>query len=564
MLDELHARNVALIRDASIAPSSGLTVLTGETGAGKSALLSSIKLLVGERADAGAVREGAEALEVEGRFYVRGGDDEGCVVRRRVGADGRGRAWLDGRVGSVREISEKVGRTVDLCGQHEHQRLLQVQTHVEMLDAWAGEPAALALAGYREALAAAGSAAEELERVRELSRANGAALEEAGFALRRIDDVAPEEGELEGLEAKLPRAEHADALMRSALGARESLAGEGGAIDAIREAIGEIEDASRYDDGVSKHAEVLSSALLDLEDVASELRDYAADLDFDPEELERMHERYSALQGLLRAYGPTIEDVFRRRDEARDVLDAASDGGAAQKRAERALAVAEKRLAAAADELDRVRAEAAPRFSSEVSAQMARLEMGTASLEVSFERLDRMNWSRSGASRAEFLYRAGAGLTPRPLRRIASGGEVSRVMLALKVVLGETDAAETLVFDEVDAGVGGATAVALAQVLADLSHTHQVVVVTHLAQVASAADAHYLVSKTAGDVPETTIEPIEGEERVREIARMLSGQVTEASLAHARELLSNTQSSYTQSSNTQSETKAKTKAMKRG
>lgn len=538
MIDELHVRDVALIRDASLAPSAGLTVLTGETGAGKSALLSAIKLLVGERADAGAVREGAEGLEVEGRFYVRGGDPDGCVVSRRVGADGRGRVRIDGRMGSVRELAEGVGATVDLCGQHEHQRLLRVQSHVEMLDAWAGEACAEALARYREALAAASDAARELEHVRELSRTGAAALEEAEFVCRRIDEVDPAQGELADLEAKLPRAEHGDALMRSALGAREALAGEGGALDAIRDAASEVDDALRYDDALSKHADVLRSALLDLEDVASELRDYADDLDFDPAELERMRGRWSELQGLLRSYGPTMADVFARRDEARGVVEAASDGGAAIERAQKAADAAEARLADAARALDDVRREAAPRFSAAVSEQMARLEMGTAELEVAFERLPRAEWSRSGASRAEFLYRPGAGLSARPLRRIASGGEVSRVMLALKVVLGESDSAETLVFDEVDAGVGGATAVALAGVLADLARTHQVIVVTHLAQVAVVADEHYLVSKSAGDVPETTLTPISGEDRVREVARMLSGDTGEASLAHARELLS--------------------------
>lgn len=537
MIDELHVRDVALIRDASLAPSSGLTVLTGETGAGKSALLSAIKLLVGERADAGAVREGADGLEVEGRFYVRGGDPDGCVVSRRVGADGRGRVRIDGRMGSVRELAEGVGATVDLCGQHEHQRLLQVQTHVEMLDAWAGEACAEALTRYREALAAASDAARELERVRELSRTGAAALEEAEFVCRRIDEVDPAQGELADLEAKLPRAEHGDALMRSALGAREALTGEGGALDAIRDAASEVDDALRYDDALSKHADVLRSALLDLEDVAAELRDYADDLDFDPAELERMRGRWSELQGLLRSYGPTMADVFARRDEARGVVEAASDGGAAIERAQKAADAAEARLADAARVLDDVRREAAPRFSAAVSEQMARLEMGTAELEVAFERLPRAEWSRSGASRAEFLYRPGAGLSARPLRKIASGGEVSRVMLALKVVLGESDSAETLVFDEVDAGVGGATAVALAGVLADLARTHQVIVVTHLAQVAVAADEHYLVSKSAGDVPETTLTPISGEDRVREVARMLSGDTGEASLAHARELL---------------------------
>ena len=538
MIDELHVRDVALIRDALLAPSAGLTALTGETGAGKSALLSAIKLLVGERADAGAVREGADGLEVEGRFYVRGGDPDGCVVSRRVGADGRGRVRIDGRMGSVRELAEGVGATVDLCGQHEHQRLLQVQTHVEMLDAWVGEPAAAALARYREALAAAAEAARELDRVRELSRTGAAALEEAEFVCRRIDEVDPADGELADLEAKLPRAEHGDALLRSALGAREALAGEGGALDAIRDAASEVDDALRYDDALSKHADVLRSALLDLEDVAAELRDYADDLDFDPEELERMRARWSELQGLLRSYGPTMADVFARRDEARGVVEAASDGGAAVERAQKAADAAEARLADAARALDDVRREAAPRFSAAVSEQMARLEMGSAELEVAFERLPRAEWSRRGASRAEFLYRPGAGLSARPLRRIASGGEVSRVMLALKVVLGESDSAETLVFDEVDAGVGGATAVALAGVLADLARTHQVIVVTHLAQVAVAADEHYLVSKSAGDVPETTLTPISGEDRVREVARMLSGDTGEASLAHARELLS--------------------------
>lgn len=539
MIDELHVRDVALIRDASLAPSAGLTVLTGETGAGKSALLSAIKLLVGERADAGAVREGAEGLEVEGRFYVRGGDPDGCVVSRRVGADGRGRVRIDGRMGSVRELAEGVGATVDLCGQHEHQRLLRVHSHVEMLDAWAGEACAEALTRYREALAAASDAARELERVRELSRTGAAALEEAEFVCRRIDEVDPAQGELADLEAKLPRAEHGDALMRSALGAREALAGEGGALDAIRDAASEVDDALRYDDALSKHADVLRSALLDLEDVAAELRDYADDLDFDPAELERMRGRWSELQGLLRSYGPTMADVFAHRDEARGVVEAASDGGgAAIERAQKAADAAEARLADAARALDDVRRGAAPRFSAAVSEQMARLEMGTAELEVAFERLPRAEWSRSGASRAEFLYRPGAGLSARPLRKIASGGEVSRVMLALKVVLGESDSAETLVFDEVDAGVGGATAVALAGVLADLARTHQVIVVTHLAQVAVAADEHYLVSKSAGDVPETTLTPISGEDRVREVARMLSGDTGEASLAHARELLS--------------------------
>lgn len=539
MIDELHVRNVALIRDASIEPAAGLTVLTGETGAGKTALLSSIKLLVGERADAGMVREGAPALEVEGRLFLPGDDEDGTVVRRRVGADGRGRVDVDGHMASVRELARRVGATVDLCGQHEHQRLLSVQTHVDMLDSWAGAPAADALGAYREALAAAEAAASELERVREMGRATGERLDEAAFVLRRIDEVDPREGELEELEARLPRAEHGEALMEAASGARELLSGDGGACDSLGDAVRALSDAARFDPALGSWAKALESSLIDVEDVASELRDYADGLDFDPEELERLQGRLARLEGLRRAYGPSMADVLRRRDEAREVVEAASDGGELERRAAEELRRREAALAEAADALDAVRAEAAPRLARAVSEQMAFLEMGSAELVVSQERLPRAEWTRSGASRVEFLYRPGAGLTARPLRKIASGGEVSRVMLACKVVLGEADDCETLVFDEVDAGVGGATAVALASVLARLAATHQVIVVTHLAQVAVAADRHYLVRKSEGEsgVPETSLVEISGEDRVAEVSRMLSGDTGEASRDLAREML---------------------------
>ena len=537
MIDQMHVCDVALIHDATIEPAGGLTVLTGETGTGKTALLSSIKLLVGERADASAVREGADGLCVEGRFFVRGGDPDGCVVRRRVSADGRGRVEIDGHMASVRELASGVGSTVDLCGQHEHQRLLAVQTHVEMLDAWAGESVAAPLAAYQEALAAAKDAAAELERIRELGRATGEKLEEAAFALRRIDEVDPQEGELQELEDALPRAEHGEALVEAASGAHALLAGDEGACDAIGSAVRALQDASRYDARLGGFAESLESALIDVEDVASELRSYADEVEFDPESLEAMHARMSQLQGLLRAFGPRMEDVLARRQEAREVVEAAGDGGEADCRARGEVQRAEALLARCADALDEARAKAAPELARRVSEQMGRLQMGSAELVVTQKRLPRAEWGRRGPSHVEFLYRPGAGLTARPLRRIASGGEVSRVMLACKVALGEADGCDTLVFDEVDAGVGGATAVALAGVLADLARSHQVIVVTHLAQVAVLAQRHYLVSKSAGDVPQTSIAQIEGEDRVAEVARMLSGDASELSLAHAREML---------------------------
>lgn len=538
MIDELHATDVALIRDATIRPAAGLTVLTGETGAGKSALLSSVKLLMGERADAGAVREGADALVVEGRLFVRGGDPDGMVVRRRVSADGRGRVSIDGHMASVRELAQGVGTSIDLCGQHEHQRLLQQGSHVDLLDAWAAERIEPVLASYRSALEGAKVAARELKRVQQMSQATAERVDEAEFILRRIDEVNPVEGELEDIEEVLPRAEHAEALLRATESAREALAGEDGAQDLIVEALDELRDVQRYDRALADMASSLESALIDIEDAAAELRRYRDTVDFDPDQLEELQKRMAQLRGLMRSYGPSISDVLARREQAAELVSAARNGDELVRKARHARDVAEAKLAKAADALDAVRAQVAPELAHAVTDQMALLQMGTAQLEVALERLPRTQWTAAGPSRVELLYRPAAGLTARPLRRIASGGEVSRVMLACKVVLGDADATETLVFDEVDAGVGGATAVALASVLARLAQTHQVIVVTHLAQVAVRGDVHYLVQKSDDkDVPQTTIEPIEGEARVAEIARMLSGDESAASLAHARQML---------------------------
>ena len=275
-----------------------------------------------------------------------------------------------------------------------------------------------------------------------------------------------------------------------------------------------------------------------IEDVSASARDYRDSIEFDPETLAAQQERFSQMQGLLRAFGPYMENVFAARAEAAEIVSLVDDSAERLKAAQRKVDEAEAALAQAADALDAARGEAAPRFAAEVSAVMARLEMGGAELVCEQQRLDRASWTKTGPSQFEFLYRPGAGMQARPLARIASGGEVSRVMLAIKVVLGADDDVDTLVFDEVDAGVGGAVAVALAEVIAHLARTHQVIVVTHLAQVAVHGDAHYVVRRAQGDAgPETHLFVVEGPDREAEIARMLSGDTTEVSLAHARELL---------------------------
>lgn len=538
MIDEIHVENVALIREATLVPGSGLTVLTGETGAGKTALLSALKLLMGERADSSAVREGSEGALVEGRMFVGPRDEEGFVATRRVGVDGRSRARVDGALASVRELSERVRPLIDLCGQHEHQRLLDAASHVGMVDAWAGAGVASALAEYREALDRATKAARELERVEAASRTQGSRLEEARFALERIDEVNPVAGEYEELEERLPRAEHAEALARCAHDASQTLSGEGGALDALNLAISDLSRMGAVDAKLASFADELAGAAITIEDAASDLRRYRDSVDYDPAELAAAQDRFSAFKGLLRQWGPRMEDVFARRAEAAELLSLVDDAEVRVRRAREALDAAEADLARAARTLTKRRNAAAPRFCREVGKQMARLEMGRAELVWESRELPRERWTTSGPCSCELLYRSGAGLTPRPLRRIASGGELSRVMLAAKVVLGEADAVDTLVFDEVDAGVGGATARALAQVLADLSRTHQVIVVTHLAQVAVQGSVHYVVRRDdAADVPETSLVQVVGNDRIAEVARLLSGDATEESLAHAKQLL---------------------------
>ncbi|MEI2998534.1 MAG: hypothetical protein V8T51_04710 [Senegalimassilia faecalis] len=300
-----------------------------------------------------------------------------------------------------------------------------------------------------------------------------------------------------------------------------------------------MDEGGRFDADLSALADSLREAGFVLEDVARSARDYRDGVEFDPEALEQDQERMSALQGLLRAYGPRMVDVLAARDEAADLVSAVDDAAERERAARKKVDAAEQKLASAAQALDQARRTAAPQFAEQVTAQISRLEMGGAELLCEVRPLPRESWTQAGPSEVEFLFRPGAGMQARPLARIASGGEVSRVMLAIKVVLGQADSVDTLVFDEVDAGVGGSTAVALADVLVDLARTHQVIVVTHLAQVAVRGNAHYTVNKVAGTdgKPQTNLQQLSAEQRPAEIARMLSGDATQASLAHAREML---------------------------
>ena len=545
MIDELYVKDIALIREARLNPAPGLTVITGETGAGKTALLSALKLVAGERADASMVREGASALQVQARVFPKdaGGtaeDDlsgDGVVVQRSVSSDGRSRVHVDGAIAQVGTLQRLVGSDIDLCGQHEHQRLLRPASHQDMLDAWAGADVRKLAAAYHEALDEATQAKEELDRIHDAQRLSSEQVDQARFVLRRIDEVAPLEGEYEELCAAVPKAENAETLMRGARGTCDALSGSDGALDALGSAVSLFEAASRVDGVLVDSVQALREATYLVEDVARDMSRYQDSFEFDAESIEAMQERIAMMQGLMRSWGPTMADVLGAREEAARTVEAVDGFEEQLAAATKRFDAAHARLREAGCALHEARAQAAPRFSREVTDQMARLELRDAGLECWVDMRDVAEWGPAGPSNVEFAFIPGKRLTARPLAKIASGGEMSRVMLAIKVVLGATDDVGTLVFDEVDAGVGGLAAHALADVVVDLARTHQVIVVTHLAQLAVPAQTHYIVQKEGGEDPQTTLRKIEGEDRVVEVARMLSGDATEVSLQHARQML---------------------------
>ena len=571
MLDEMHIANVALIRDTLFQPSSGMTVITGETGSGKTALLNALKLLVGERANAGMIREGAAELAVEGRFFLEsveadeqevpvedGGpaqqgvsaehsepveqemvasSEDGTVVCRRVGLNGRSRVTIDGSLAGVKDLAAGVGASIDLCGQHEHQQLLNAAYQRKLFDRWGASSIGPALERYQEAFDACAAAQAEVERLQKLREADSVALDRARFTVEQIAAVDPQPGEYEALLQELPFYENAEMLAGETRSAYQVLTAEGGVLEKLQDAQVSIDRIAGVDGAVEAQQKAVREAYFLLEDVGHELARYQASIDFSEDELEVRQTRLSALQGIMRGYGPTMDEVFATFAEANQLIASYDSCDELLAEAKRAREEAEDRLVSAADALAAAREEMAPRFSAAVTSQMARLEMGSASLVVELQDLAREAWTRWGTQALDYLFVPGAGLSPQKLSAIASGGEISRVMLALKVVLGSCDDVDTLVFDEIDAGVGGKTALALAAVLKDLAQTHQLIVVTHLPQVAVVGDAHYLVEKHEAPELTTDIRVLSAEERVAEVARMLSGRVDETSLAHAKELL---------------------------
>jgi DNA repair protein RecN (Recombination protein N) len=564
VIEEIRISSLGVIEESVLELGPGLNVVTGETGAGKTMLVTALGLLLGERADAGAVRSGAKGARVEGIVVVDdrvaaqadefGGEvDDGCLVlARQVSAEGRSRAFLGGASVPMSALQAMADLLVAVHGQSDQHRLLRAEAQRDAVDGFAGAT----VAGLKQDYAQTHALLKQVEA--ELAEVVGAARERAREAdvlrlgLAEIEQVEPEEGEDVGLAHEEARLGFADALRAAAEAAREALSAESegpdalGAVAAARRALDSVRE---HDDEAGRLGDRIAEISYLLSDVAADVASYAAGLDTDPVRLAAVSDRRAALTSLTRKYGETIDEVIAwSRTAAERLLDLDNSE-------ERASELREQRIQLRADlsglaaRLSEARQAAAADLADAVAAELTALAMPHARVEIRVARtpdpdgleIDGETWrfTGSGIDQVEILLSANTGAEPRPLHKGASGGELSRVMLAIEVVLAGTSPVPTFVFDEVDAGVGGKAAVEIGKRLAALARSAQVLVVTHLPQVAAFADRHVVVAKSSdGTVTTSGLEILDAEGRVRELSRMLAGlEASETAMAHAQELL---------------------------
>jgi DNA repair protein RecN (Recombination protein N) len=558
VIEELGIRDLGVIAEATLPLGAGFTAVTGETGAGKTMVVTALGLLLGARADAGAVRSGAKQAWVEGRWLVpddgtiaervaeTGGEVEAgeLLLGRSVSAEGRSRAVVGGRSAPVGVLGELGDELVVVHGQADQQRLRSAVAQREALDRFAGPPLQAALAEYREAFASWRADAGELERLREAHDTRAREAHELREELDEVEAAEPQAGEDVELAERADRLSNLEELRMAAAQARALVSAEDVG-DGAPDAIALVDSARRHLERVIEHdaalapmAEALRSAEFLLADASTELAGYLAGLDADgARELEVVQERRALLTALIRRHGGTLEEVleFRRTGGLRLVeLDGDDERIELLEASVARLSDEVVRLAARLTEL---RTGAAERLAAAVTGELGALAMPDARLSVTVDAEHEP--AAHGRDQVAILLRPHPGAEPRPVSRGASGGELSRVMLAIEVVIAGTDPVPTFVFDEVDAGVGGAAAIEIGRRLARLAERSQVIVVTHLAQVAAFASNHLSVVKgTDGQVTSSSVRQLSGVEREAEMARLLSGLAdSESGLAHARELL---------------------------
>jgi len=558
VIEEIRISSLGVIDSSVLELGPGLTVITGETGAGKTMVVTALGLLLGGRADTGAVRTGAKQARVEGVVSVgdltsfasavedAGGEveDGSVVLARNVSAEGRSRAFVGGASVPVATLTEVAEPLVAVHGQSDQHRLLRASAQREAVDRFGGTVVARLLATYRDLYHQLDATSRELAEVTASARERAREADLLRFGLGEVEALAPEPGEDEALAAEEARLGFSDTLRSAAEQAREALSSEDGGGDALATtsaARGFLDAVRDHDAEAGELADRLAEITYLVSDVAADVASYATRIDTDPTRLAAVSERRAALVGLTRKYGDSIDEVlaWAERSAARLLDLDSTDERIEVLTAERdRLASA---LAEAATALSVARTEAAGRLELSVTDELTLLAMPHARLQITVAPIEP---AAHGADDVQLLLAANTGSEARPLAKGASGGELSRVMLALEVSLAGTSPVPTFVFDEVDAGVGGAAAVEVGRRLAQLAKSAQVLVVTHLPQVAAYADRHVLVEKASdGSVTSSGLTVLDEEAREKELSRMLAGLAdSDTALAHARELLDVAQS----------------------
>jgi len=551
VLLELRIENLLLIERAELRPGSGLTAITGETGAGKTVLAHALDLLLGGKARSGIVRPGAREAYVEGVFAlpaglldepeladlrerIDGALDE-IVLARRVSAEGRTRAFVEGRSATAADLQALGGRLVAFFGQHEHRRLTLASAQLDLLDSFGGRDTL----ELRERLAGSHARVRELDQeltdLRDRAGTRDRDLDLLAFEIEEIEALDPSVDERTGLDGERERLRQMDGLLAAAGGGAEAIAassGDGG----VAQLLAECEQLAGTVQGVDPRLDELAGRLaalrIEAEDLGGELRRYADSLEAEPGRLQEVEERLDAYDRLERKHGGSVAAVLEHAERCRTERDRLEQAEVATERAEANLheAIAERdRLAR---DLSKRRAEAAPRLAERVREELAALAMEDASFEVRLDPRDEIG--ASGAERAELMLAPNPGVPAAPIREAASGGELSRVMLALMTVAGAGES-RTIVFDEVDAGVGGQTANAVGERLRALGESRQVLCITHLPQIAALASGHFRIEKSSSL---TTVDELAGDGVVEELMRMLGAEAGDgAARKHAKQLL---------------------------
>ncbi len=558
MLRELRIENLLLIERAELRLGAGLNAITGETGAGKTVLAHSLDLLMGGKARGQIVRPGAEEAWVEGVFDLPAGlleepeltelaerlprGAEEIVLGRRVGAGGRTSAFVAGRAATAADLKLLGGRLLAFFGQHEHRKLTISSAQLEILDGFAGAEHLRLRERYREAHRECGRLAAELAELREREGSRERDLDLYRYELAEIEEVAPTPEEREELAARRERLRHAEGLREAAAGAHAGLAGAeedgGGAAAALGQAESLLHGAAGLDRELDAIAERVAALAVELGDVGSELRAYVEGVESEPGELFAVEERLEAIDRLERKHGGSVESVLAHAERCRAEIDRLEGAEVRGEEAAAALAAAEAQRAELGERLSEGRAAAAAPLEERVAAELEQLSMAGARLEVALDPHPD-GYGSNGRETVELRVAPNPGIEPAPLRDAASGGELSRVMLALSGLGAAQRDAGTLVFDEIDAGVGGKTARVVGERLRALGRERQVLCITHLPQVASLADVHFRLEKDVADGQTLArVERLDGEGVVEEIRRMLGGEESdEAATRHARELL---------------------------